>query len=172
MSKASENYTKRCVSLTSMLESLFYIISILTVVIFGLASIILIIIGFIKKSNRLKLLSLILGLITLIVLVANVFWYKVSIPNQNSLTAQEYSGTYYLDGIKSNPKLILKKDLTFQTDTISTLELYGQGTWKTGMVDGLFGFYNNLGQLVGFAYPSYGQLKFNYMQKDQVIFKK
>jgi len=155
-----------------MLESLIFIFSILLLSVFGLGFLALLIIGFIKKSKRLKLISLIPGLITLLILVINLFWYNISIPNQNTNIAKEYSGTYYLDGLKSNPKLILNNNLTYQIETVKALKIYGQGTWKTGMVDGMFSFYNKSGQLVGFAYPSYGQLKFNYMQKDQVIFKK
>ena len=137
-----------------------------------IGSIIILTFGIIKKSKKFKKLSLLPLLIPFFSILLYLFWFEISLPNQKENTKNEYVGTYYLDGIKTNPKLILFKDKTFKIDTTKTLIFCCSGTWKTGMVNGFFGFYDLDGTLREFAYPSFGTINFNYMKSNELSFKK
>ena len=134
--------------------------------------VIILIFGIIKKSKKLKKLSLLPLSISSFLILLYLFWYGKVIPNQNENTKNEYVGTYYLDGIRTNPKLILFNDYTFKIDTTKTLNFCCSGTWKTGMVNGFFGFYDLDGTLRELAYPSFGTINFNHMESNKLSFKK
>lgn len=147
-----------------MLESLLFIFLIFVGGIFLAISLIVLIIGLIKKSSRLKKIALGFGIVPVCVgLIA--FWYMIAIPSFDKNQMGDFAGTYVpnktamellaKNGLKTNnPKLILLSDGTYKFDIIEGVGLEKSGTWKTGGIDGMFEFYDKDGNLMEWASPS------------------
>jgi len=147
-----------------MLESLLFVL--LTVVgRFSLfVSISTFLIGFFRKSKKLKKIGLGIGMIPLLCFGLIVFWYKIAIPSFNKSQMEEFAGIYepnnsgkellIKNGLSQNsPQLILHQDGTYAFDSIVGFGLEKKGIWKTGGIDGVFDFHRENGSLTKRAYP-------------------
>lgn len=128
-------------------------------------SIVIILVGLIKKSRKLKMTGMILLMIPIFCYGLIAFWYKIIIPNSNDKLSSEFVGVYSTHKIKSKKFLkrnglfdkerflILKVDGTYEFDSIPGVDLWKKGKWKTGGIDGAFEFYNEKGENIEFGFP-------------------
>lgn len=84
------------------------------------------------------------------------------------------SGSYQSD-LDEGFILTLKPDNTFEIDSVSGINFWGNGTWKEDGIDGQVEFYQN-GHLKGWAMPSgkndCPKLTFNLYDDNEVNFLK
>ena len=148
-----------------MLESLIFIFLIFVGGIFLTISLIVLIIGLIKKSSKLKKIALGIGIVPVLCIGLIAFWYIIAIPSFDKNQMGDFAGTYVPNksalelfienGLQTKePKLILLSDGTYKFDVIEGVGLEKSGTWKTGGIDGLFEFHDKDGNLSEWASPS------------------
>ena len=148
-----------------MLESLIFMILSFIGIIGLIISIIILLIGLIKKSRKLKMTGMIFLMIPIFCYGLIQFWYKIIIPNSNDKISNEFVGVYSTHKIKSTKFLkrnglydkerflTLKADGTYEFDTIPGVDLWKNGKWETGGIDGVFNFYNNKGHIIDRGMP-------------------
>jgi len=148
-----------------MLESLIFM-SLSFIGIVGLIiSIIILLIGFLKRSKKLKRIGIGIGTIPIFSVGIIAFWYIIAIPSLNSNELKDFTGTYLPH--KSAEKLlrkhelnedrnylILKENGTYIFDSIPGIDLWKSGKWETGGIDGQFIFYDNKGNQIDLGSPS------------------
>lgn len=148
-----------------MLESLIFIFLIFIGGLFLLVSVIVLIIGLVKKSSKLKKIAIGIGVVPILCFGLIVFWYAIAIPSFNNNQMKDFAGVYvphksateFLkeNGITKNElRLTLYSDGTYKFDGIKGISLEKKGTWKTGGIDGLFEFHDEDGNLSEWASPS------------------
>lgn len=148
-----------------MIESLLFIILIFFGGLFLIISLITLLIGFVKKSSRLKKIACGIGIIPIVCFGIIMYWYLIAIPSFNKSQMDDFVGIYVpndsakelltKNGLATNEiKLILYSNGTYKFDTIQGIELEKSGTWKTGGIDGMFEFHNKDGRLVDWGIPS------------------
>jgi hypothetical protein len=148
-----------------MLESLLFIFLIIVGGIFLIISLVVLTVGLIKKSSKLKKLSLGIGIVPILCFGLITFWYLIAVPSFNKSQIQDFAGAYEINNSayelitkngldKKKPKLILFTDGTYKFDEMEGVGLKKSGTWKTGGIDGLFEFYDERGILSEWASPS------------------
>lgn len=148
-----------------MIESLLFIFLIFFGGLFLIISLITLLIGFIKKSSKLKKIAYGIGIVPILCFGIILYWYLIAIPSFNKNQMEDFVGVYELNnsakelltknGITTNQvKLILYSNGTYKFNTIQGVELEKSGTWKTGGIDGMFEFHNNGGRLIDWGIPS------------------
>lgn len=148
-----------------MLESLLFIFLIFIGGLFLLISLIVLIIGLVKKSSKLKKVAIGIGIVPILCFGLIIFWYAIAVPSFNDNQMEDFAGVYvphisaikFLNenGITKNElKLTLYLDGTYKFDGIEGIALDKKGTWKTGGIDGLFEFHDEDGSLSEWASPS------------------
>ena len=137
-----------------MLESLLFILLISIGGIFLLISLIVLLFGLVKKSQKLKKIAFGVGTIPIMCFGLIAFWYLIAVPSFNKSEMEEFSGTYKIQTIEkenTNTELKLFEDGTYSFNGKENVGLAKSGTWKTGGIDGQFEFYNENGNLIEFA---------------------
>ena len=162
-----------------MLESLLFILLIFTSGIFLLISLIVLLFGIFKKSQKLKKIAFGIGTVPIICFGLISFWYLIAVPSFNKSEMEEFSGTYKTETIekeKTNTELKLFEDGTYTFNGKENAGLAKSGTWKTGGIDGQFEFYNENGNLIKFASQFGGngneKIIFNLYDSNEVRFIK
>jgi hypothetical protein len=133
--------------------------------IFLAISLIVLIIGLIKKSSKLKKIALGIGIVPILCFGLIAFWYVIAVPSFDKSQMDDFAGTYVpnkstkellaTNELKTNePQLILLSDGTYKFDGIDGVGLEKSGTWKTGGIDGLIEFHDKDGNLSEWASPS------------------
>ncbi|WP_047548462.1 hypothetical protein [Psychroserpens sp. Hel_I_66] len=148
-----------------MLESLLFIFLICVGGLFLLISLIILTIGLIKKSSKLKKVAFGIGVVPILCFGLIIFWYAIAVPSFNNNLMEDFAGVYiphksateFLNenGVTENElKLTLYSDGTYKFDGIEGFGLEKIGTWKTGGIDGQFEFHDENGSLSEWASPS------------------
>ncbi|WP_047414098.1 hypothetical protein [Cellulophaga sp. Hel_I_12] len=168
-----------------MLESLLFMFLIFVGGLFLTISVISVIVGIIKKSEKQIKIAIGIGIIPVLCFGLIAFWYFIAVPSFNKSEMEDFSGTYAPNkqamellnenGINSNEvELILISNGTYEFDVIAGIGLKKNGTWKTGGIDGMFEFYDKEGALLQWVNPSgsgeNSKLSFEY-QMDQSDWK-
>ena len=148
-----------------MLESLIFIILSFIGIVGLIISLIILLIGFLKRSKKLKRIGLGMGTIPIFCIGIIAFWYIIAIPSHNSNELNDFAGTY--SPHKSAEKLLRKNELneernylilkengTYIFDSIPGIDLRKSGKWETGGIDGQFIFYDNNGNQIDLGSPS------------------
>lgn len=148
-----------------MIEGLLLIILIFFGGLFLIISLITLLIGFVKKSSKLKKFACGIGVVPILCFGILMYWYLIAIPSFNKSQMDDFVGIYVpndyaqelltQNGLATNEiKLILFSNGTYKFDTIQGVELEKSGIWKTGGIDGMFEFHNNEGRLIDWGIPS------------------
>jgi len=166
-----------------MLESLIFMILSFIGITGLVISILILLVGLIKKSRKLKITGMIFLMLPIFSYGLITFWYKIVVPNSNDKLANEFVGIYSTHNVKSKKFLkrnglfdkerflTLKDDGTYEFDSIPGVKLWKSGKWKSGGIDGAFEFYNDKGDNVDYSYP-FGSgdncgLTFHYRPNDK-----
>jgi len=162
-----------------MLESLLFILLIFIGGIFLLISLIVLLFGLFKKSQKLKKIAFGVGTIPIMCFGLIAFWYLIAVPSFNKSEMEEFSGTYKIQTIEkenTNTELKLFEDGTYSFNGKENVGLGKSGTWKTGGIDGQFEFYNENGNLIEFASQFGGngneKIIFNLYDSNEIRFIK
>lgn len=162
-----------------MLESLLFILLISIGGIFLLISLIVLLFGLVKKSQKLKKIAFGVGTIPIMCFGLIAFWYLIAVPSFNKSEMEEFSGTYKIQTIEkenTNTELKLFEDGTYSFNGKENVGLAKSGTWKTGGIDGQFEFYNENGNLIEFASQFGGngneKIIFNLYDSNEIRFIK
>ena len=134
-----------------MLESLLFLILIFTGVIFLVISLLLLVIGIVKKKPRIRNVGFGIGFIPLFCFGLIAIYYKVLLPASHENQMEDFAGIYTLteegyhrlqiDSTETPmPVLVLYDNGTYELDGIPQLKLKSTGTWQTGRIDGMFEF--------------------------------
>ncbi|MBO0592986.1 hypothetical protein I2486_16405 [Cellulophaga sp. E16_2] len=145
------------------MESILFIFLIGFGGLFLTISLVILLIGLIKKSSKLKKIALGIGIIPILCFGLIGFWYAIAVPSFNNSQMEDFAGIYILhksgtelltkNGIDRNQiELTLNSDGTYRFDGIEAIGLDKNGTWKTGGIDGMFEFDVQHG--IEFANPS------------------
>lgn len=148
-----------------MLESIIFIFLTLLGGLSLLISLIVLIIGLIQKSSKLKKIAFRIGMVPIFCFGILIFWYQIAIPWLNRNQMEDFSGTYVLSNsskimlrenglVTSEIELTLYSEGTYNFYGIEGVVLEKSGIWKTGGIDGLFQFYDQNGNISGWASPS------------------
>ena len=164
-----------------MLESLLFILLIFTGGIFLLISLIVLLFGIFKKSQKLNKIAFGIGTVPIMCFGLITFWYLIAVPSFNKSEMEEFSGTYKIQIIekgkeKTNSELNLFSDGTYKFNGKENIRITKRGTWKTGGIDGQFEFYDENGNLIEYASQFGGngneKIIFNLYDSNEVRFIK
>ena len=129
-------------------------------------SIIILLIGLIKKSRKLKMTGMVFLMIPVFCYGIIQLWYKVVIPNSNDNISKDFVGIYSTHKIKSTKFLkrnglydkerflTLKANGMYEFDTIPGVRLWKKGRWESGGMDGEFNFYDENENFIERGSPS------------------
>ena len=149
-------------------------------------SVLILLIGLIKKSRKLKILGIGIGAVPLFCFILLSIWYGVLKPSSYNNQMKDFAGTYYphesaIELLKENDlfdksnRLVLKENGTFEFDSIPGVNLTKIGKWETGGIDGHFNFYDNTGVQINFGMPSGSEencgLKFHFRENEDDFFE-
>ena len=148
-----------------MLESLIFMILTFIGIIGLIISIIILLVGAIKKSRKVKKIGIGIGIIPILCFGLIALWYVFAIPSFNKSQLKDFSGTYLPyksaekllkeNGLFEKPnRLILKSNGTYLFDSIPGIGLQKKGKWETGGIDGLFIFYDKNNNQIEYGSPS------------------
>ena len=83
-----------------MLESLLFILLIFIGGIFLLISLIVLLFGIFKKSQKLKKIAFGIGTVPIMCFGLIAFWYLIAVPSFNKSEMEEFSGTYEIQTVE------------------------------------------------------------------------
>ena len=164
-----------------MLESLLFILLIFIGGIFLLISLIVLLFGIFKKSQKLKKIAFGIGTVPIMCFGLIAFWYLIAVPSFNKSEMEEFSGTYEIQTVekgkeKTNTELNLFADGTYKVKGKENVGISKSGTWKTGGIDGQFEFYDENGNLIEYASQFGGngneKIIFNLYESNEIRFIK
>lgn len=153
-----------------MLESVIFIFLILLGVLILIISLPLLVVGFVKKSRKLKIIALFLLTIPISCLLILAGWYGFAKPHFDSNEMASYSGVYLT--ANSQDELELYPDGSYEITFPNILNLSSEGTWEAGGIDGTLKFYDNNGNLKNWASPVQGDINFTFSDSEETLFIK
>ncbi|MAW93685.1 MULTISPECIES: hypothetical protein [unclassified Leeuwenhoekiella] len=150
-----------------MLESLIFILIVISVGISLILAIVFLLLGLAKKSKRLRKIALECALIATFFFSLIPLWYSLIVPWFNANKMKDFSGEYVLENSNKSTEtvtLFLYENGTYSYDGSDKLGLHKTGNWRTGGVDGTFEFLSENDNLLKYARPN------SYEEKCEISF--